>query len=82
MLDYFIRVIESSGVSPYTDLTPVRENRVYHINEMKDIYADKIVVTAGFPGLSCLDVILSCNRIRIPARFRKIVRRITNLLAP
>ena len=75
-------VVESSGVSPYTDLTPVRENRVYHINEMKDIYADKIVVTAGFPGLSCLDVIVSCNRIRIPARFRKIVRRITNLLAP
>lgn len=73
---------ESLGTLTFEDMTPHLTNRVYHIASLKDIYADKIVLTAGFPGLSTVDVIISQNRMRIPLRFRKLVRRVTNMIAP
>lgn len=67
---------------PISSLTPLPTNRVYHIESLSDIYADKIVLTRGLSGCGGVNVIVARNNMRIPLRFRKIERRITNYVAP
>ena len=71
----------TTGVFP-TNIIPQEANGVYHLEVLTNIYADKIVLTPGFSGGSDISVIIAANRIRMPLRIRKLLRRMTNLLAP
>ena len=59
----------------------IGERTIFHLKDKKDIYDNGVVLTVG-PPLTYMNIIVLNRRFRIPMRARKIVRRVTNFMAP
>jgi hypothetical protein len=63
------------------DQTDATQNGIYHVSKLVDIRTSDIILTHGVNITGAFDLIIPSRRVEIPMRFRKLMRRVTNMMS-